>query len=86
MAEGNRPDEESDLDEMLEERAERQRRASNRMSWLLFGPGCAVTVVGVGLWLGNVTGAFPTVPLAGYLTIVFGGFLCWLSRQTGQHS
>lgn len=35
--------------------------------------GVLVFIVGVGLWIGNVSRVFPTFPLAGYVTIVIGG-------------
>ena len=37
--------------------------------------GGLVVVVGAGLWIGNVSGAFPTFPLAGYLTMLVGGII-----------
>ena len=37
--------------------------------------GVIVIVIGAGLWIGNVTHAFPTFPLAGYLTMVVGGII-----------
>ena len=43
------------------------------MGVAVMGVGAVVFVVGVFLFLGNVAGFFPTVPLAGYLTIVAGG-------------
>jgi hypothetical protein len=76
---------EPDWDDLLEARREKRRRAEARLFWIIFGLGCVVTAVGVGLWLGNVTGEFPTMPLAGYMTIAFGGFLCWVSRQTWRN-
>jgi len=39
--------------------------------------GGVVVVVGVLLLLGNVTGIFPTFPLAGFITICIGG---WVSK------
>ncbi len=39
------------------------------------GVGGIVFVVGAFLFLGNVIGFFPTVPLAGYLTMLAGGAL-----------
>jgi len=35
--------------------------------------GGLIFVLGAGLWIGNVSGAFPTFPLAGYLTMLVGG-------------
>ena len=35
--------------------------------------GAIVFVLGAFLWIGNVTRTFPTIPLAGYLTMLVGG-------------
>ena len=37
--------------------------------------GAIITVIGVFLFCGNVFGFFRTFPMAGYLTIAFGGFI-----------
>ena len=37
--------------------------------------GGLVFVLGAGLWIGNVSRAFPTFPLAGYLTMLVGGII-----------
>lgn len=43
------------------------------MGKALMGVGALIVVVGVALWLGNMTGKFPTFPYAGYITIGIGG-------------
>jgi hypothetical protein len=35
--------------------------------------GGIIIVIGVCLWIGNMTGIFPTFPFAGILTIIIGG-------------
>ena len=42
--------------------------------------GILVIVVGVGLWIGNVSGQFRTFPGLGYLTILIGG----ITAKTGN--
>ena len=37
--------------------------------------GMVITGVGAFLWCGNVFRFFPTFPMAGYLTMVVGGFI-----------
>jgi hypothetical protein len=34
--------------------------------------GGIIIVIGIGLWIGNMTGVFPTFPFAGIITIVIG--------------
>lgn len=48
--------------------------------------GAVVFVAGVFLFMGNVIGFFPTVPLAGYITILIGGgiFSWGKSQRDGQ--
>jgi hypothetical protein len=42
--------------------------------------GSLIIVVGLGLFLGNITGLFPTFPFAGYLTIGLGGLVLSAGR------
>src|SRR5262245_24384825 len=42
---------------------------------LLTGCGAVVFLLGAGLFLGNITGLFPTLPFAGYLVMTIGGLL-----------
>jgi hypothetical protein len=52
---------------------------------LVMAFGGIVFVIGVGLFIGNVTRLFPTLPLAGYLTMMVGGLIYgWGSRQVSQ--
>jgi hypothetical protein len=37
--------------------------------------GILIVAGGIFIWCGNVFGFFPTVPLAGYATIVVGGMV-----------
>src|SRR3974377_1065684 len=37
--------------------------------------GVLVIALGIFLWIGNVSRMFPTIPLAGYITIVIGGVI-----------
>ena len=37
--------------------------------------GVIVIIVGIGLWIGNVSGQFRTFPGVGYLTILIGGVI-----------
>lgn len=37
--------------------------------------GGIIVVVGIGLWIGNMTGVFPTFPFAGILTIIVGSVI-----------
>jgi hypothetical protein len=37
--------------------------------------GILVIIVGIGLWIGNVSGGFRTFPGVGYLTILIGGVM-----------
>ena len=37
--------------------------------------GGLIVVVGIGLWIGNMTGVFPTFPFAGILTIIVGSVI-----------
>ena len=43
--------------------------------------GGIVVVIGIGLFLGNVTGLFPTFPLAGYLTILAGAGIYGIGQK-----
>ena len=43
------------------------------MGLIGIGLGGLIFVAGAFLWLGNVIGFFPTVPLAGYATMLIGG-------------
>ncbi|HKB01102.1 MAG TPA: hypothetical protein VKD90_02735 [Gemmataceae bacterium] len=45
----------------------------NMTGLLLMGLGGFVAVVGAILWIGNMTGFFPTFPFAGIVTILIGG-------------
>ena len=46
--------------------------------------GGVVVAIGAFLFLGNVIGFFPTVPMAGWLTIALGaGIFGWGKKQTG---
>ena len=50
-----------------------QRRGRNRVPGKLAG---GVTfLVGVGLWIGNFSGAFTTFPFAGFILMGIGGFI-----------
>lgn len=42
--------------------------------------GAIVLLLGLFLFIGNVTSIFPTFPLAGYLTVVIGGAMCRVGR------
>lgn len=49
------------------------------------GLGGLVVAVGVFLFAGNVIGFFPTVPLAGYLTILVGaGIFGWGKKMHAE--
>jgi len=37
--------------------------------------GILVIILGIILWTGNVFGYFPTFPMAGYLTLLAGGWM-----------
>jgi hypothetical protein len=50
----------------------------NRMKLI----GGLIFALGVFLWCGNVIGFFPTFPLAGYLTMVAGGFVMRLDNKS----
>lgn len=55
------------------------------MPIVVMAVGAVVTVVGIFLFLGNVIGFFPTVPLAGYLTILAGGAVFgWGKKKRGE--
>lgn len=55
------------------------------MGKALMGVGALIVVVGVGLWLGNMTGKFPTFPYAGYITIGIGGAIfAFGKKQAGD--
>jgi hypothetical protein len=43
------------------------------MHFALMGVGGIIFVIGVGLFLGNVTGKFISFPYAGYITMLVGG-------------
>jgi len=43
--------------------------------------GVLVLIVGICLWIGNVSRIFPTFPLAGYITIVIGGAIIRAGKQ-----
>ncbi len=43
------------------------------MHMALMGVGGLIFVVGVGLFIGNVTGMFISFPFAGYITMAVGG-------------
>jgi hypothetical protein len=48
------------------------------VDWLPYGYralGALVFVVGVGLFVGNVTGAFPSFPCAGFLVMGLGSLI-----------
>jgi hypothetical protein len=52
---------------------------------LVMGLGGLVFIIGLGLFIGNITRLFPTVPLAGFITMMVGGFIYrWGSRQGSQ--
>ncbi len=42
--------------------------------------GGLVTVLGIFLMIGNMTGLFPTFPMAGYITIVIGGLIAGAAK------
>ena len=46
-----------------------------------FAIGALVLVVGICLWIGNVSRIFPTFPMAGYLTILVGGAIMRAGKQ-----
>jgi hypothetical protein len=66
------------------------RLAAVIASIVLIGLGGVVFLVGVALFLGNVTGFFPTVPLAGYgvmtagVAIMGGGFRALAENRGGN--
>ena len=43
--------------------------------------GAVITIAGVALWLGNVTGAFITFPYAGYITLTIGSLIYEISKH-----
>lgn len=43
--------------------------------------GILVVIAGIGLFIGNVTGLFPTFPCAGYLTITIGAAIWGWGRK-----
>ena len=55
------------------------------MGFIGMGVGGLIFAVGAFLWCGNVFGFFPTVPMAGYLTMLLGGVIFgWGKRQRGE--
>ena len=55
------------------------------MGMVAMGVGGLIFVGGAFLWLGNVFRFFPTVPMAGYLTMLLGGAIFgWGKRQRGE--
>jgi hypothetical protein len=58
------------------------QRAGGSAGLLAMGLGGVVFVLGVGLFIGNVTGLFRTIPMAGWLTMLIGGAIYgWGSRH-----
>lgn len=51
------------------------------MGMALMGVGGLIVVVGGLLWMGNMTGKFPTFPYAGYITIAIGAALFGLGKK-----
>jgi len=45
--------------------------------------GGLIFVAGAGLWIGNVSGTFPTFPGCGWLVMLAGGFVFRLGGSTG---
>jgi hypothetical protein len=64
-----------EVNALLGERAleEREQREDPRRLWRLLG--AALVVAGVGLYIGNTTGAFPTAPYAGGILMGIGGLI-----------
>jgi hypothetical protein len=58
--------------------ADREWKEDPRRLWLLLG--AALIVVGVGVYLGNKTGAFPTVPFAGGILMGVGAVVSAMGR------
>lgn len=57
------------------------------MGMALMGVGGLIVVVGALLWIGNVSGKFPTFPYAGYITIAIGGAIfAFGKKQLGEKS
>jgi hypothetical protein len=44
--------------------------------------GAVVLIVGIGLFVGNISGMFPTFPGAGWLTIAVGGIMYRAGKQS----
>jgi hypothetical protein len=62
-------------------RAETEQGEDPRRLWRLLG--AALAVAGVGLYIGNKTGAFPTFPYAGGMLMGIGALVSamgWLRR------
>jgi hypothetical protein len=53
-------------------REKAQARRERRVGCVLQYLGCLIFFVGLGLWLGNRTGLFPTFPYAGSIVMVIG--------------
>ena len=55
-----------------------EEKLSLRKMVIVYGIATAIVTTGVFLWIGNVSGLFPTLPRAGFLTVVAGGlFFKW---------
>ncbi|HEX3150550.1 MAG TPA: hypothetical protein VHR66_20905 [Gemmataceae bacterium] len=50
---------------------------------IVMGLGAIIFVIGVFLFIGNVTGMFPTVPCAGWLGMVIGGGIWGAGKKGG---
>src|SRR5262249_39723162 len=50
----------------------------------LTGCGTVVFLLGVGLFIGNITGLFPTFPFAGYIVMMVGGLLLGAGAVTAS--
>jgi hypothetical protein len=49
----------------------------------LVGCGALIFLLGVGLFIGNVTGLFPTFPFAGFIAMTVGSLLFGAGRGSG---
>jgi hypothetical protein len=62
------------------------RPASPARAAVLTGCGALVFVLGVGLFLGNVTGLFPTFPCAGFVVTTVGAVIWGAGRAAGART
>jgi hypothetical protein len=49
----------------------------------LVGCGALIFLLGVGLFIGNITGLFPTLPFAGFIVMMVGSLLFRAGRASG---